>query len=95
MYYRKKYPYHPRLKEIRDIHNHSVGHPTDEGPGKTFNLITRASIGHKGFELGIVYRDNRLDYSEKVDIPDLIETQRSIFAPVLLDVIDTIGGEKI
>ena len=91
----KTYPYHPRLKEIRDIRNHSVGHPTDEGPGRTFNLITRDSIGNLGFELGTTYADGSPNQSKCVNLPHLIEAQRNIFAPVLLDVINTIGGEDI
>lgn len=76
----KKYPYHPRLKEIRDIRNHSVGHPTDEGPGRTFNLITRNSIGNQGFELGIADQNKRSRCLKTVDIPYLIREQRAIFA---------------
>ena len=75
----KKYPYHPRLKEIRDIRNHSVGHPTDEGPGRTFNLITRDGIGNQGFELGTTYADGSPKPPKRVDIRGLIEDQRGIF----------------
>ena len=91
----KDYPRHPRLREIRDLRNHSVGHPTDEGPGRTFNLITRDSIGNQGFELGITYADGRPNRPKCVNVRDLIEKQRNIFAPVLLDVINTIGEEEI
>ena len=92
---KKDYPRDQCLKEIREVRNRSVGHPTDQGPGRTFNLITRDSIGNQGFELGIAYQDNRSGCFKKVDIPHLIETQRNILSPVLLDAIETIGREEI
>lgn len=94
---KKDYPRDPCLKEIREVRNRSVGHPTDQGrnPRKTFNLITRDSIGHQGFELGTTYADGSPNQSKCVNLPRLIETQRNIFAPVLFDVIESVGGEEI
>ena len=94
---KKDYPRDQCLKEIREVRNRSVGHPTDQGrdSGKTFNFITRDSIGNLGFELGTTYADGSPNQSKCVNLPHLIEAQRNIFAPVLLDVINTIGGEDI
>ena len=94
---KKDYPCNPCLKEIREVRNRSAGHPTDQGrdSGKTFNFITRDSIGNLGFELGTTYADGSPNQSKCVNLPHLIEAQRNIFAPVLLDVINTIGGEDI
>lgn len=78
---KKDYPRDPCLKEIREIRNRSVGHPTDQGrdSGKTFNFITRDSIGNKGFELGTTYADGRPNQPKWVNICGLIEEQRGIF----------------
>ena len=56
---KKDYPRDQCLKEIREVRNRSVGHPTDQGrdSGKTFNFITRDGIGNLGFELGTTYAD--------------------------------------
>ena len=93
------YPCNPLLEDIKTIRDASVGHPTKHtsgSPGRKFNFITRDSIGNQGFKLGITYADaNTPRCYKKVNIRDLIEKQRNIFAPMLLDVINTIGGEEI
>ncbi len=93
---KKDYPRNPCLKEIREVRNASVGHPTDTEWGAAFNFITRDSIGNQGFELGTTYADaNKPKCYKKVNIRHLIEKQRNIFEPVLLDVINATGEEKI
>ena len=78
---KKDYPRDRCLKEIREIRNRSVGHPTDQGrdSGKTFNFITRDSIGSEGFELGTTYADGSPNQAKWVNIRGLIEEQRGIF----------------
>ncbi len=48
-----KIPYTPdqKLKDIRDIRNDSVGHPTKRGggTGSAFNFISRITINNQGF----------------------------------------------
>lgn len=87
------------LDEIKIIRDASVGHPTKHtsgSPGRKFNFIRRDSIGNKGFKLGITYADaNTPNCYKKVNIRDLIEKQRNIFAPVMFDVIESIGREEI
>ena len=77
----KDYPRDRCLKEIREIRNRSVGHPTDQGrdSGKTFNFITRDSIESEGFELGTTYADGSPNQAKWVNIRGLIEEQRGIF----------------
>ena len=92
---KKDYPCDSCLDDIRDIRNASVGHPTDTRWGAAFNFITRDSIGNQGIELGTTYADGSPNQSKCVNLPRLIETQRNIFAPVLFDVIESVGGEEI
>ena len=89
-----EYPSEPSLKRIREIRNDSVGHPSKrgDGEGKAFNFITRDSIGNQGFELGTAYKeDSRADCLKGVDIPCLIDEQRSVFARFFGHVIRTFG----
>ena len=74
---KKDYPRDRYLKEIREVRNRSVGHPTDQGrdSGKTSNFITRDSIGSKGFELGTTYADGSPNQAKWVNIRGLIEEQ--------------------
>ena len=93
------YPCNSLLDEIRIIRDASVGHPTKHtngSPSRKFNFITRDSIGNQGFKLGITFADaNKPKCYKKVNIRDLIEKQRSIFTPVLLDTIKIIGRDEI
>ena len=78
----------PSLKEIREIRNDSVGHPTKRGKGSAFNFISRVTIDNQGFKLSTAYADGRDDFRRPVDIPDLIRTQRDVFIGVLRDVLE-------
>ena len=49
----------PSLKEVREIRNDSIGHPTKRGSGKgnAYNFITRSSLTTAGFTLMATYPD--------------------------------------
>ena len=76
------------LKEIREIRNDSVGHPTKRGKGSAFNFISRVTIDNQGFKLSTAYADGRDDFRRPVDIPRLIRPQRDVFVGVLRDVLE-------
>ena len=80
------------LKEIREIRNDSVGHPTKrgDGQGKAFNFISRMTINNQGFQLGTAYADGTPYRFKDVDIPDLITTQRNIHLSDLGDILETL-----
>ena len=94
-----KIPYTPdqKLKDIRDIRNDSVGHPTKRGggTGRAFNFISRITINNQGFELGTTYADGSPDCSKDVNIPNLIATQRNILMAVLESVVKTLRTEEM
>ena len=88
----------PSLKEIREIRNDSVGHPTKRDRGKnktvTFNFIARNSIGNQGFRLRTAYADCRSDCVKDINIPNLITRQRDILMGVLGNVLETLKEIK-
>ena len=86
-----------QLKEIRDIRNNSIGHPTkaDRSKPVRFNFISRATINNQGFKLGTVYADGRLDCFKDVNIPNLIATQRNILMDALESVVKTLRREEM
>ena len=86
-----------QLKEIRDIRNDSVGHPTKRGGGigRAFNFISRITINNQGFELGTTYADGRPNCSKDVNIPNLIATQRRILIGVLDSLIKPLRKEEM
>ena len=67
------------LKQIRDIRNKAVGHPTKmnrgKGNGQSHNFISRSTMSKVGFQLTKVYPNNRYEL-EYIHIPSLIETQQ-------------------
>ena len=86
-----------KLKDIRDIRNDSVGHPTKRrrGTGKAFNFISRITINNQGFNLGTYYSDGRPSSSKEVKIPNLIATQRNILVGVLDNIVKTLMDEEM
>ena len=91
------YTLDPQLKEIRDIRNDSIGHPTKRsgGTGRAFNFISRTTINNQGFQLGTAYADGRPYCFKDVDIPDLIAKQRCVFMGVLGDVLETLREKEM
>jgi hypothetical protein len=66
------------VKEIREIRNDAIGHPTRRGeaPGSAFNYISRPSLSPGGFEL-MTLRPGGAPEHRTIDIASLIATQRS------------------
>ena len=85
------------LREIRDIRNNSIGHPTksDRQTPIAFSFISRITIGNQGFTLATAYEDGTQTCYKDVDIPDLIAKQRSILSGVLCDAIETLRREEM
>jgi len=85
------------LKEIREIRNDSVGHPTKRCEGKkakAFNFISRASLSKYGFDLIITYPDGRSPSFRHVEIPPLIEKQQQILTQALSAVLEELKKEE-
>lgn len=85
------------LKEIRDIRNDSIGHPTKRGWGHkvAYNFISRSTMRKTGFKLMTDYPDERPAAFRDVNIPDLIADQRSVLCDVLGSLLDHLTQEDM
>ena len=92
------YTIDPSIKDIRDIRNDAAGHPTNRGNKEAFIFITRISLEVHEFELTKLdpTKDNVLDSDHvKINVPNLIATQRKIFMNALDNVIETLKEEEM
>ncbi len=88
---------YPRLEDIREMRNDSIGHPTKRNRKKgqpiSYNLISRITLSLDGFELISHYSDGKL-VSKYVSIPDLIADQRKYISDVLTMVMRKLEEEE-
>lgn len=75
----------PNLKNIREIRNYSIGHPTNRR-GKSFHSIVQHSISKVSFEL---YSDiyGQKDMFEEINVIQCINLQSEIIAQTLNDIV--------
>lgn len=90
------YEVDPLLKEIREIRNDSVGHPTKRGggKGKSFNFTSRISLSKDSFELMTTYPNDEPKF-QTVNVVKLIETQKGIVEATLNNVIEKLKKEEM
>ena len=76
------------LKEVREIRNNSIGHPTKRGggEGKAFNFLPRHIDTKQDFDLMTTYPDGTPPTFQYVNIPKLIGDQRSVVKEFLQNV---------
>ncbi len=84
------------LKEIRDLRNRSVGHPTKIGPGegRAFNFITRRSMYRSGFDLLTISRDEEVVLTH-VDVEKLIGQQEAELRKTLCRVLAKMRADEM
>jgi hypothetical protein len=87
---------YPRLKEIREIRNDSIGHPTKrdgrKGQPTSYHQISRITMSKEGFQLLSFYSDDRQEFRD-ISIPKLIADQRKFISEMLILVIQTLQAE--
>ena len=83
----------PKLKEIRDIRNDSIGHPTKRGNYKSYHFISRITIEKFGFQLISDYENNKTTIRD-ISVIDLIKEQRKDLSEILKKVINDLQAEK-
>jgi len=83
----------PKLKEIRDIRNDSIGHPTKRGNYKSYHFISRVTITKSGFQL-VSKHENSKTTSRDISIIDLIKEQRRYLSEILKKVINVLEAEE-
>jgi hypothetical protein len=83
----------PKLKEIRDSRNDSIGHPTKRGNYKSYHFISRATITKSGFQLISNYENSRTTVRDILVI-DLIKEQREYLSEIFKKVINVLKAEE-
>jgi len=82
---------YPKLYQIREVRNDSIGHPTDRRNYKYITSIVQHSISKEGFEYMII--DDTSRRFEYVDINQILQTQEALINDILLEVFDVIKCE--
>ena len=83
----------PKLREIRDIRNASIGHPVDQESIYS-NFIVQHSLGPSGFALW-TFINGEEDYRVKnISIPDIVAMQREGLSNVLQSIIDHLHARE-
>jgi hypothetical protein len=86
---------YPRLREIRELRNASIGHPTRQG-GTTapkFHFITRVTLNKDGFQLVSDLPDGSTKFTP-ISIPSLIADQQRDAATILTNIIAALEEEE-
>jgi len=83
----------PKLREIRDIRNDSIGHPTKRGNYKSYHFISRVSITKSKFQLISDYENSKTTF-RNILIIDLIKEQRKYLLKILKKVIKVLKAEE-
>jgi hypothetical protein len=86
---------YPRLKEIREIRNVSIGHPTKHNRKKStsYHFISRISFSLTGFDL-LSIDENGASRFEPISIPDLISDQQKYASTILMSIIGHLEQEE-
>ena len=84
---------HPKLKEIRDIRNDSIGHPTKRGNYKSYHFVSRVTITKSEFQLISDYGNNKTTFRD-ISVIDLIKEQRKFLSEILKKVINILKAEE-
>ncbi|HOI73006.1 MAG TPA: hypothetical protein PLO63_02555 [Syntrophales bacterium] len=84
------------LRQIREIRNDSIGHPTKRGggQGKAFNFISRTSMSKKSFQLMTTYANGQSPLFRTINISSLIRKQQKILMLVLVNVLKMLDREE-
>lgn len=79
----------PKIPEVSEVRSSAVGHPVAQKEDETTksNFIVRSSLSQYGFNLMTVFSDNRQFVERSVNMPKLIDEQRSALAKALQEVI--------
>jgi len=84
---------HPKLKEIRDIRNDSIGHPTKRGNYKSYHFISRVTITKLDFQLISNYENNKTTFRD-ISVIDLVKEQERYLSKILKEVINVLETEE-
>ncbi|MGH4122449.1 MAG: hypothetical protein ACREV6_05920 [Clostridium sp.] len=80
------------LRNIREIRNDSIGHPTNRG-GKSYHSIVQHSINKNGFELYSDF-DDEVDKFKNINLIEIIKVQRDVIAYSLKGILRKLEEEE-
>ncbi|HAM38452.1 MAG: hypothetical protein A2539_00755 [Elusimicrobia bacterium RIFOXYD2_FULL_34_15] len=80
------------LKNVREIRNDSIGHPTKRDGGKSYHFISRITISKDGFQL-MSWNKNKNIVFKDIVIVDLLNAQSRNITVILKDVIKKLKDE--
>lgn len=88
---------YPKLKEVREIRNDSIGHPTKrdqkKGQPTSYHHISQITMTRTGFQMGSFFSDGRYQHKD-VHIPGLINDQREYVSEILDALIEKLDLEE-
>jgi hypothetical protein len=88
---------YPKLKEVREIRNDSIGHPTKrdqkKGQPTSYHHISQITMTRAGFQMGSFFSDGRYQHKD-IHIPGLIGDQREYVAEILDALIEKLDTEE-
>lgn len=88
---------YPRLEEIRQIRNNSVGHPTkrdkDKGRPTSFHFITQMTLNPNSFDLVSEYSDGKSE-NRHISISSLVDDQCKFVSEILDSVIKKLEDDE-
>lgn len=86
-----------KIPSICAIRSTAVAHPASRQENKVFKsgFIEQCSLSHRGFTLLTVYSDGKESNFERVDIPALIQEQRTVLIQALSNIVEELDQEAI
>lgn len=89
---------YPKLREIKEIRNDSIGHPTKrnqrKGTPTSYHHITQKTLCKSGFTLTSYYSDDSPPQFKYIDIPELINEQNKYISEILSTLIIYLEEEE-
>ena len=82
-----------KLKQIREIRNDTIGHPTKRGNNKSFSFIVRFNMSKSNFTYNKYIRDTK-DVFQDVDVVNLINNQKDEIIKKLQKIIIELKKEE-
>jgi len=88
---------YPKLMEIREVRNCSIGHPSKldrpKNKPQSFHFVSRITINKLGFMLLSFYENGQYK-SERVSITELLTNQAKYLSEILRGLIDALDKEE-
>ena len=94
---REKVEKYSKLKEIREIRNDIVGHPTKrdqrKGQPTSYHHISRMTLSQSGFTLASFFSNDLRPQFRHIDISELVVEQRKFISAILTTLINSLEAE--